>query len=211
MEELSLWRWYGSLIYEHLADVLTMCRIWIVCYLVPCFFFLGMDPWIDPRFFWLLVVAALTGLFDGIVARRTRKTPSEFGKNFDKVADKICEAFIFSVMITMICWAGQYWLLLFFIPSIRTESFLVGVSFYNHRNGNDDCANQWGKRKMALYFAIGILWLMPTGYWHFLQSATGISSGGYYYIFFALSLFTAAILGLVGFFEYLKKAYQDRK
>jgi phosphatidylglycerophosphate synthase len=205
VKELSLWRWSGSLIYENAADILTMCRIWIVCYLAPCFFFLDLDPWVDPKFFWLMITAALTDLFDGIVARRTRKTPSEFGKNFDKVADKICETFIFSAMIAMIFCSGQYWLLVFFIPNIRSEVELVGVWLYGYRNGKDASAGWWGKRKMATYFTTAIIWFMPIGYWNFLKGLTGLDLTGYFFLLVAFLLFLASFLGLMSFLGYLKR------
>ncbi|MBI4837546.1 MAG: CDP-alcohol phosphatidyltransferase family protein [Candidatus Portnoybacteria bacterium] len=205
-EELSLWRWYGSLIRENAANFLTAVRILIVVgYLLPCFFFLGLDPWTDHRFFWLMIAAALTDLFDGIVARRTRKTPSEFGKNFDKVADKICEVFIFSAMIATIFYSGQCWLLVFFIPNIRSELELVGIWLYGYRNGKDSGAGWWGKRKMATYFATAIVWFAPNEYWNFLKGLISFDFTGYFFLFVAFLLVVASILGLMSFLGYLRR------
>jgi phosphatidylglycerophosphate synthase len=205
-KEISLWRWYGSLIYENLADILTMSRILIVAgYLAPCFFFLGMDPWSDSRFFWLMIAAALTDLFDGIVARRTRKIPSEFGKSFDKMADKICEAFVFSAMITMTIWSGQWWLLVFFVPNIRSELELVGAWIYGYRNGKDNGAHCWGKIKMATYFAIAIIWFAPSDYWNLVGRWTGLDFTGYFFVVIAVLLVAASIFGLMSFLGYVKR------
>ncbi len=206
-KELSLWRWSGSLIYENAANFLTAARIWIVVgYLFPCFFLLGMNPWDCSRFFWLVAIAALTDLFDGIVARWTKSSESgDFGKHFDKIADKICEVGLFSVIITMIIVLEPWWLALFFIPIVRIELLLVAAWIYGYRNGKDASAGKWGKRKMALYFFLCCFCLMPQIYWNFLSTFSGIHLEGYFYPIFAILLAASAVLAELSLWGYVKR------
>lgn len=203
-EETHLFRWYGSLIYENLANVFTALRMWIVAYLAGLFFVVGANPWSDPRFFWLAIAAALTDFIDGLISRWTGNT-SVFGSNFDKTADKFGELCFFAMIITMAFTVGQPWLVLFFLPIFRTELFLVGAWLYGYRNGKDSSAGPWGKRKMALFFALFCLWLMPQNYWAFLKYALGADFSGYFYVCFAALLFIGSILAEMSFIGYLRK------
>lgn len=64
-----------------LANALTICRIaFSIALLAPAAF--------SPMFFVLYVLAGLTDMLDGYVARKTR-TESEFGAKLDSVADLV--------------------------------------------------------------------------------------------------------------------------
>ena len=64
-----------------MANALTICRIALsIALLIPATF--------SPAFFALYILAGITDMFDGYIARRTG-TESELGANLDSIADLI--------------------------------------------------------------------------------------------------------------------------
>jgi CDP-diacylglycerol--glycerol-3-phosphate 3-phosphatidyltransferase len=128
----------------NLANILTTSRI----VLTPCcmLFILWDIPYNRIIALAIFVVAFLTDVFDGYIAR-TNKTVSNFGKLFDPLADKIL---MIAVLISLAykitalwCWSavGIIWMREIFIALMRRWRVPKGVATE---------ANLYGKTKTFL-------------------------------------------------------------
>jgi CDP-diacylglycerol--glycerol-3-phosphate 3-phosphatidyltransferase len=85
-----------------LADKVTVSRLvlaplFFIIYLFPVlmpFWFSGSPPWTVPVLWVLFIIAELTDMVDGQVARK-RKEVSDFGKFFDPFADTLVQLTFF--------------------------------------------------------------------------------------------------------------------
>ena len=162
----------------HLADILTSLRIVLtpVCIL----FILWSTPHSKFFAFAIFVLAAITDILDGYVAR-TKKQTTNFGSRFDPLADKIL---IISVLISLAfvtnevwCWTaiGIIWLREIVVFLMRIKFAPKGVSIE---------ANNYGKLKtLTQCIAVGVLILQFSIAPYLLWTAVFFSVySGIYYI-----------------------------
>lgn len=130
-----------------ISNVLSLSRILL---LVPISVLLLQN---DPSRRWLILalvlIAASTDLFDGMLARRLNQV-TELGKIIDPIADKICIAVVGLVLLL------QYKIpLWFFIAlSLRDATILIGGIYLRKNKGitlPSNTAGKWAAAVMTAY------------------------------------------------------------
>ncbi len=123
----------------NLANRLTIIRIIIA----PIFIVLLLADGAETKYFALLlfIIASLTDLYDGRIAR-ARGVVTSFGKFMDPFADKII------VLGALICFVAlrEVWALLVIIILAR-EFMITGLRFQAASQGIVIPAGRWGKHK----------------------------------------------------------------
>jgi len=123
----------------NLANKLTIIRIIIA----PIFIVLLLADGVGTKYSALLlfIIASLTDLYDGKIAR-ARGVVTSFGKFMDPFADKII------VLGALICFValGEVWALLVIIILAR-EFMITGLRFQAASQGIVIPAGRWGKHK----------------------------------------------------------------
>jgi len=143
------------------ADIITSIRlilapIFFVVYFLPVWFpFLG-SSWTVPVLWVLFVVAELTELFDGLVAR-SRNEVSDFGKLFDPFSDTLVRiTYFLCFVVDGILPAVLLMIVLyreFGILFLRTLMMKLGIAM-GARSG--------GKMKAVTYMVAGLLALLES-------------------------------------------------
>lgn len=185
---------------QNLANIVTSVRL--ICSF--SIIFLGINrPEMVVAMFWLILVAAVSDLLDGRIAR-SQNIVSTFGGFLDRLADKL---FICSIIIIII-W--RYWPVNNMHPLVKTvtegigatlillELILILSSIVGIAYKLSIAANQFGKRKMVIESAAVIFWflamILDRLYWFDMRAAIIIvdfllivavfyavkSMGGYY-------------------------------
>ena len=178
----------------NLPNKLTVLRVVMIPVFVALYFGLG----IPHNYFWALLVfgaAAITDLFDGIIARR-RGLLTDFGALMDPLADKLL------VMAAMLCFLATGLVHTAVVIMLLSREFLV-TSLRLVAAGKKIVirADNWGKAKTAfqmvwICFGLLFLWLdtwLPV--YHHLP---------YWVLFNALTLVVLALTTLSGL-NYLVK------
>lgn len=123
----------------NLANRLTIIRIIVA----PIFIILLLADGVGTKYFALLlfIIASLTDLYDGRIAR-ARGVVTSFGKFMDPFADKII------VLGALICFVAlrEVWALLVIIILAR-EFMITGLRFQAASQGIVIPAGRWGKHK----------------------------------------------------------------
>lgn len=129
IRELNIWT---------LSNALSLLRV----LLLPAIFFYLMkqEPGADRRALILMLVAGLTDILDGWIAR-WRGTISSFGKIIDPLADKI---FMIGVAVFLILLRG-FPLWLFVVIALRDTLIAGGGAALIHRYKIVFPSNVWGK------------------------------------------------------------------
>lgn len=113
----------GQLMLAHLANVLTTCRLLAAA---PIALLIANE--VDRLAFWLFLVAALTDLADGYIAKRWAG-PSPVGAALDPVADKLFTGALFLAVASREL--VPLWLVVLVIG--RDVVLVVGVLFLRNR------------------------------------------------------------------------------
>ena len=79
---------------QNMANIITIFRILCAAMLLLC-------PALSPSFYALYVIAGLTDMLDGTVARKT-KTADEFGRRLDTIADFVLVVVCFIKLIPVL-------------------------------------------------------------------------------------------------------------
>ncbi len=135
----------------NLPNKLTVCRV----ILIPFFVFFLLNDAINPSFKWIalaiFVVASLTDLLDGKIARKYNLV-TDFGKFMDPLADKllVCSAMIGLIELGRI----EAWIV---IVIIAREFIISGFRLIAADNGRVIAASYWGKFKTTFQMIMVIL------------------------------------------------------
>lgn len=135
----------------NLPNKLTVCRV----VLIPFFVFFLLNDAMNPYFKWvalgLFIVASLTDLFDGKIARKYNLV-TDFGKFMDPLADKllVCSAMIGLIELGRI----EAWIV---IVIIAREFIISGFRLIAADNGRVIAASYWGKFKTTFQMFMVIL------------------------------------------------------
>ena len=134
----------------NLPNRLTMLRMLLVPVFIACFYLHEMIDWWNWLAAGVFVIAAVTDLFDGYIAR-SRNLVTSFGKLMDPIADKLlfCSAFI------MLTWQHRLPAILC-ILFIGREIVISGFRLVTATSGTVIAAGSLGKLKTALQ-AVGIV------------------------------------------------------
>ncbi len=125
----------------NLPNKLTVCRV----VLIPFFVFFLLNDAMNPNFKWialaLFIIASLTDLLDGKIARKYNLV-TDFGKFMDPLADKllVCSAMIALIELGRI----EAWIV---IVIIAREFIISGFRLIAADNGRVIAASYWGKFK----------------------------------------------------------------
>ena len=135
----------------NLPNKLTVCRV----VLIPFFVFFLLNDAMNPNFKWIalaiFIVASLTDLFDGKIARKYNLI-TDFGKFMDPLADKllVCSAMIGLIELGRI----EAWIV---IVIIAREFIISGFRLIAADNGRVIAASYWGKFKTTFQMIMVIL------------------------------------------------------
>ena len=135
----------------NLPNKLTVCRV----VLIPFFVFFLLNEAMNPNFKWIalaiFIVASLTDLFDGKIARKYNLI-TDFGKFMDPLADKllVCSAMIGLIELGRI----EAWIV---IVIIAREFIISGFRLIAADNGRVIAASYWGKFKTTFQMIMVIL------------------------------------------------------
>ncbi len=125
----------------NLPNKLTVLRV----ILIPFFVFFLLNDAMNPNFKWIalaiFIVASLTDLLDGKIARKYNLI-TDFGKFMDPLADKllVCSAMIALIELGRI----EAWIV---IVIIAREFIISGFRLIAADNGRVIAASYWGKFK----------------------------------------------------------------
>ena len=135
----------------NLPNKLTVCRV----VLIPFFVFFLLNDAMNPSFKWIalaiFIVASLTDLADGKIARKYNLV-TDFGKFMDPLADKllVCSAMIALIELGRI----EAWIV---IVIIAREFIISGFRLIAADNGRVIAASYWGKFKTTFQMFMVIL------------------------------------------------------
>lgn len=110
--------------------------------------------WLLDAAFWIFIVAALTDILDGYLARKQNQVTS-FGRILDPFVDKalVCGAFILLLGTGFIDEKGQNvtglsgWMV---VIIVSREMLVSGLRGFSESKGTPYAANYWGKAKMLV-------------------------------------------------------------
>ena len=141
----------------NLPNKLTVCRV----ILIPFFVFFLLNDAMNPNFKWIalaiFIVASLTDLLDGKIARKYNLV-TDFGKFMDPLADKllVCSAMIGLIELGRI----PAWIV---IIIIAREFIISGFRLIAADNGRVIAASYWGKFKTTFQMFMVIFMIMNIG------------------------------------------------
>ena len=141
----------------NLPNKLTVARV----ILIPFFVFFLLNDSMNPYFKWvalaIFIVASLTDLLDGKIARKYNLV-TDFGKFMDPLADKllVCSAMIGLIELGRI----EAWIV---IVIIAREFIISGFRLIAADNGRVIAASYWGKFKTTFQMFMVILMIANIG------------------------------------------------
>ena len=141
----------------NLPNKLTVARV----ILIPFFVFFLLNDSMNPYFKWvalaIFIVASLTDLLDGKIARKYNLV-TDFGKFMDPLADKllVCSAMIGLIELGRI----EAWIV---IVIIAREFIISGFRLIAADNGRVIAASYWGKFKTTFQMFMVILMIANLG------------------------------------------------
>jgi CDP-diacylglycerol--glycerol-3-phosphate 3-phosphatidyltransferase len=136
------------------ASRLVLAPLFFIIYLLPVifpFWFSGNPPWTVPILWVLFIIAELSDMIDGQVARR-RKEVSDFGKFFDPFADTLAQLTFFLCFVI----DGILPVLLYLVVLYR-EFGILFVRNLMLKKGLVMGARMSGKIKTVTYILAGII------------------------------------------------------
>jgi CDP-diacylglycerol--glycerol-3-phosphate 3-phosphatidyltransferase len=136
------------------ASRLVLAPLFFIMYLLPVifpFWFIGNPPWTVPVLWVLFIIAELTDMIDGQVARR-RKEVSDFGKFFDPFADTLAQLTFFLCFVI----DGILPVLLYLVVLYR-EFCILFIRNLMLKKGIIMGARMGGKIKTVAYIIAGII------------------------------------------------------
>ena len=141
----------------NLPNKLTVARV----ILIPFFVFFLLNDSMNPYFKWvalaIFIVASLTDLLDGKIARKYNLV-TDFGKFMDPLADKllVCSAMIGLIELGRV----EAWIV---IVIIAREFIISGFRLIAADNGRVIAASYWGKFKTTFQMFMVILMIANIG------------------------------------------------
>jgi phosphatidylglycerophosphate synthase len=158
--------------------ILTFEIIVLLWEMVSIFAKTGVTSWSTEKS-WaviiLTILAALTDLADGAIARSNWGKVTGFGRNADKLRDKLLvEAILINMARCLYALLGMTSSVIYAIVSINVALAILAIAFdlillgiglaaivFNYLSKNHklpESPTKWGKRKMALACITGIFW-----------------------------------------------------
>jgi CDP-diacylglycerol--glycerol-3-phosphate 3-phosphatidyltransferase len=156
----------GGLRYATLPNLLSLMR---VLFLIPILYLLERsDPESDAWAFVLLVVAGLSDLLDGFVAR-TRHSVSPSGKIVDPLADKI----LIGSLVLYLAWARDFPLWLLVLLLVRDLALILGAAIFLRRDRVVFAADWSGKITTFFFLCLIVVTILD---WRALQGPFTIAA-----------------------------------
>ena len=121
--------------------------------LIPVFSVLFIKEYYIPAFV-VMIVAALTDLFDGKIARKFNMV-SNLGKILDPIADKLSQMAIVVILLVKYWNNGLKYLLLIFI--IKELVMIIGGALLLAKGLRPSAAEIWGKVATTVFYVFMIL------------------------------------------------------
>ncbi len=129
--------------------------------------------WMLDAAFWLFVVAALSDVLDGYLARKQNQVTS-FGRILDPFVDKIlvCGAFILLLGCGFVDGQGRNvtgvagWMV---VVILSRELLVSGLRGFNEATGRPFAANIWGKAKMVVQCVTVPVIIQSVGRWRDIE------------------------------------------
>ncbi len=176
------------------ANKLTLTRI----LLIPFFLLFAMPPkalagteffinWAKPIALVLFILASLTDLLDGHIARKHNMVTNT-GKFLDPLADKLLIA---AAMIALVSTEELSGWICFII--LTREFAVTGIRTIAASEGYVIAANKWGKSKTVMQIIAVCMSFFP---WDFIQGLAGVA--------WVLALIITVISGAIYVKEFLK-------
>jgi CDP-diacylglycerol--glycerol-3-phosphate 3-phosphatidyltransferase len=142
----------------NLPNKLTVCRV----VLIPFFVFFLLNDAMNPNFKWialaLFIIASLTDLLDGKIARKYNLV-TDFGKFMDPLADKLL------VCSAMICLIELHRIPAWIVVIIIAREFIIsGFRLIAATNGVVIAASYWGKFKTVFQMLMVIAMVIKLPY-----------------------------------------------
>ncbi|MCR4690303.1 MAG: CDP-diacylglycerol--glycerol-3-phosphate 3-phosphatidyltransferase [Lachnospiraceae bacterium] len=178
----------------NLPNKLTLLRV----LLVPFFVFFLLEEPTHPMFKWaallLFVIASLTDMFDGMIARKYNLI-TNFGKFADPLADKmlVCSA--------LICLSCLGWVPVWMTLVIIIREFIIsGFRLVAAEQGKVIAASWWGKWKTAVTMIAVIAQL-------YLLNPLGVPGAAYSVLCTTtlILMWIATILTVISLIDYIMK------
>ncbi|MEK6644941.1 MAG: CDP-diacylglycerol--glycerol-3-phosphate 3-phosphatidyltransferase [Planctomycetota bacterium] len=125
--------------------------------------------WLLDAAFWIFIVAALSDILDGYLARKQNQVTS-FGRILDPFVDKalVCGAFILLLDAGFTDESGQNvaglsgWMV---VLIVARELLVSGLRGFSESKGTPYAANYWGKAKMLVQCITVPIILKTVGSW----------------------------------------------
>ena len=130
---------------KDIPNILTTIRI----LMTPVILILGINNQINAATI-CIVVASITDLFDGMLARKWNVV-SEFGAKLDQFADKI---FAVSILIVLLNKSS------YFIPIFILEFIIASINLFFYFRHNEGESLYIGKVKTVFLYLSMILWFL---------------------------------------------------
>ena len=173
----------------NIANKLTLARM----VMIPVFiaFALAGGLWCDIVALVIFIIASLTDLIDGKIARKYNMV-TDFGKFMDPLADKLLVTAALCVLVHKA--ETSVWVL--FIITVR-EFVVTGLRLVAAGGGNVIAASMWGKVKTMLQLIVISVSLAPIG---FIHQPILLSKSAVYW-----AMWLVAIVTVVSGVDYLVK------
>jgi CDP-diacylglycerol--glycerol-3-phosphate 3-phosphatidyltransferase len=187
------------------ASRLVLAPVFFIIYLLPVtlpFWFSGNPSWTVPVLWALFIIAELTDMIDGQVARR-RKEVSDFGKFFDPFADTLVQLTFFLCFVI----DGILPVILYLVVVYR-EFGMLFIRNLMLKKGIVMGARMGGKIKTVTYIIAGIACLMASSVQRLgmeVSLFTILYTIGR--IFFALSV----LISIISFADYISVYRRSNK
>ncbi len=133
----------------YLPDVLTTIRLTLVPFV---FVSIGKNPIFTIM---LLLLAFISDILDGYIARLIKINDREFGKAYDHLVDKLL---IFVIVYALVVYKNlPHWAFIFFL--IREFLLIIGALFLWFYKVKIEGSNLFGKAAGAIFYAMVIAYI----------------------------------------------------
>ncbi len=142
----------------NLPNLLTLLRLCLVPVFLWVFFCLPQSGSGHPLAAGVLLLAGLTDVLDGFLARRLGLI-TEWGKTYDPLADKLVQSAALAAIWSML---PQYWMLYTFLLLKEAVVLLGGLVIYK-KNHHVASAQWFGKLANVIFYIAGLIIIYDGG------------------------------------------------
>ena len=177
----------------NLPNKLTIFRVILIPFFVFFLLFSGILPYTDYIAVGIFIVASLTDLLDGKIARKYNLV-TDFGKFMDPLADKLL------VCSAMICLIEMGRLSAWIVIVIISREFIIsGFRLIAAEHQIVIAASMWGKFKTTFQMAMIILLILN------MNADVYVAGVGIIHVLALIATYVALVLTIVSLLDYLYK------